>query len=104
MTAMTMLSEIANHNSPQRVATTVAQPRNSPTIPPDPKTMGRCALAFANAGRICGGPGPGTANADTAVRKKHAAVVAATAGTIGTTTRPGRVWNGPPGERGTLTG
>ena len=52
--------------------------------------------ARVNADRITGGPGPAMAKAKTAFRKKHAAVIAATASTSKTTTGPCTTWKESP--------
>src|SRR5271165_2277076 len=89
---MTMLSEMANHHNPQRGNTTVDTPRHRPTAAPHPSTTARLDRARVNAGRITGGPGLAMAKAKTAFRKKHAAVIAATASTSGITTGPCTTW------------
>ena len=59
-----------------------------PTAAPDPSTIGRCDRACANAGLITGRLPPAIENANTAFRKKLAAVTAATASTTGITIGP----------------
>ena len=92
MTPMTMLSTSANHHSPQRMRTTVDRPRHRPTTAPDPRTTARWDRASRNAGRISGGPGLAIANANTALRKKLAAVITVTASTIATRAGPVTTW------------
>ena len=89
---MTMLSEMANHHGPQRTSTTADTPRHRPTAAPHPRTTARLDRARVNVGRIAGGPGLAMAKAKTAFRKKHAAVIAATASTGGITTGPRTTW------------
>ena len=86
---MTMLRDSPNHLSPHREKTTVATPRHTPTAKPDPSTIGRCDRAWVNAGLITGlHPARAIENANTAFRKKLAAVTAATASTTGITIGP----------------
>ena len=77
ITPTTTPIERPNHGCPQRGTTTAENPSATPTISPAPRTTGRCRRASANPGRICGRPGCVMANANTALRKKLAAVTSA---------------------------
>ncbi len=88
MIPSTMLSDSANHHSPHRTTTTVENPSSNPTPTPQQSTTPTWDRALVNAGRISGGPGRAMANANTASRKKVAAVMATTPSMRGIRTGP----------------
>ena len=76
MMPIAIVMQIANHVEPQRSTTTAETPSRSPTAPPAPSTTARCDRACRKAGPILGGGGSVIANANTAFKKKLAAVIA----------------------------
>ena len=72
-----------NHGRPHRVTTIVAKPSARPTTEPETRIGTRRLQASSRAARMSGSPGRATARANTALRKKAAAVIAAMTRMIG---------------------